>query len=198
MFNTIWLFIYYFFLSRAPEVLKDLAPGSQPPFLIYNGEVRTDTNKIEEFLEETLAPPQWVYILTTSPKISSILFVKCATKICKNSWKKMYLTFFLTKCHNLFHYKFNPFMTWNIKIKNHPVNICTIFCIAAIPSYAAAIRSLTRLEMISFTNSRLTLKILILDSMTVRVTLLRSILASEQWSLYLIRRQWTSEIGFKA
>lgn len=43
---------------RAPEVLKDLAPGSQPPFLIYNGEVRTDTNKIEEFLEETLAPPQ--------------------------------------------------------------------------------------------------------------------------------------------
>ena len=43
---------------RAPEVLKDLAPGSQPPFLIFGGEVRTDTNKIEEFLEEALAPPQ--------------------------------------------------------------------------------------------------------------------------------------------
>jgi len=55
-------FIYVFFLCRAPEVLKDLAPGSQPPFLIYNEEVRTDTNKIEEFLEETLAPPQWVWI----------------------------------------------------------------------------------------------------------------------------------------
>ncbi|KAG5834187.1 hypothetical protein ANANG_G00258830 [Anguilla anguilla] len=43
----------------APEVLKDLAPGSQPPFVIFNGEVLTDTNKIEEFLEATLAPPQY-------------------------------------------------------------------------------------------------------------------------------------------
>ena len=55
------LFEFLFSLApRAPEVLKDLAPGSQPPFLIYNEEVRTDTNKIEEFLEEALAPPQWV------------------------------------------------------------------------------------------------------------------------------------------
>lgn len=46
-------------MKRAPEVLKDLAPGSQPPFLIFNEEVRTDTNKIEEFLEEVLAPPQY-------------------------------------------------------------------------------------------------------------------------------------------
>ncbi|KAJ3604778.1 hypothetical protein NHX12_026830 [Muraenolepis orangiensis] len=42
---------------KAPEVLKDLAPGSLPPFLVFNGEVRTDTNKIEEFLEQALAPP---------------------------------------------------------------------------------------------------------------------------------------------
>ncbi|KAL7376655.1 hypothetical protein ABVT39_012760 [Epinephelus coioides] len=46
-------------MKRAPDQLKALAPGSQPPFLIYNGEVKTDTNKIEEFLEETLAPPQY-------------------------------------------------------------------------------------------------------------------------------------------
>uniref|UniRef100_A0A8D0CIL8 Chloride intracellular channel protein n=1 Tax=Scleropages formosus TaxID=113540 RepID=A0A8D0CIL8_SCLFO len=46
-------------MKRAPEVLKDLAPGSQPPFLIYNKEVHTDNNKIEEFLEATLAPPQY-------------------------------------------------------------------------------------------------------------------------------------------
>ncbi|KAM3600037.1 uncharacterized protein V6R79_016225 [Siganus canaliculatus] len=46
-------------MKRAPDVLKDLAPGSQPPFLLYNNEVKTDTNKIEEFLEETLAPPQY-------------------------------------------------------------------------------------------------------------------------------------------
>lgn len=60
-----WQYDYLLHLFRAPEVLKDLAPGSQPPFLIYNGEVRTDTNKIEEFLEETLAPPQSVCIHTT-------------------------------------------------------------------------------------------------------------------------------------
>ncbi|KAM9338183.1 chloride intracellular channel protein 3 [Symphorus nematophorus] len=46
-------------MKRTPVVLKDLAPGSQPPFLLYNDEVKTDTNKIEEFLEETLAPPQY-------------------------------------------------------------------------------------------------------------------------------------------
>ncbi|XP_072311396.1 chloride intracellular channel protein 3 [Eucyclogobius newberryi] len=46
-------------MKRAPDVLKTLAPGSQPPFLLYNGEVRTDTNKIEEFLEEKLAPPNF-------------------------------------------------------------------------------------------------------------------------------------------
>lgn len=46
-------------MKRAPDVLKDLAPGSQPPFLIFNGEVKTDTNKIEEFLEQALAPPRY-------------------------------------------------------------------------------------------------------------------------------------------
>lgn len=46
-------------MKRAPDVLKSLAPGSQPPFLLYNGELKTDTNKIEEFLEETLAPPNY-------------------------------------------------------------------------------------------------------------------------------------------
>ncbi|NP_001188118.1 chloride intracellular channel protein 3 [Ictalurus punctatus] len=64
LFMILWLKGVNFTLTtvdmkRAPEVLKDLAPGSQPPFLLYNGEVRTDTNKIEEFLEETLAPPQF-------------------------------------------------------------------------------------------------------------------------------------------
>ncbi|XP_056586239.1 chloride intracellular channel protein 3 [Triplophysa dalaica] len=64
LFMILWLKGVNFTLTtvdmkRAPEVLKDLAPGSQPPFLIYNEEVRTDTNKIEEFLEETLAPPRY-------------------------------------------------------------------------------------------------------------------------------------------
>ncbi|KAJ0015434.1 hypothetical protein NQD34_009054 [Periophthalmus magnuspinnatus] len=46
-------------MKRAPILLRSLAPGSQPPFLLYNDEVKTDTNKIEEFLEETLAPPNY-------------------------------------------------------------------------------------------------------------------------------------------
>ncbi|XP_043914746.1 chloride intracellular channel protein 4-like [Protopterus annectens] len=46
-------------MKRAPEVLKEVAPGSQPPFLLYEGEVRTDVNKIEEFIEETLCPPHY-------------------------------------------------------------------------------------------------------------------------------------------
>uniref|UniRef100_A0A3Q3JWY9 Chloride intracellular channel protein n=1 Tax=Monopterus albus TaxID=43700 RepID=A0A3Q3JWY9_MONAL len=64
LFMILWLKGVNFTLNtvdmkRAPDVLKALAPGSQPPFLIYNDEVKTDTNKIEEFLEETLAPPQY-------------------------------------------------------------------------------------------------------------------------------------------
>ncbi|XP_068190991.1 chloride intracellular channel protein 3 [Antennarius striatus] len=63
LFMILWLKGVNFTLStvdmkRAPDVLRELAPGSQPPFLRYNKEVKTDINKIEEFLEETLAPPQ--------------------------------------------------------------------------------------------------------------------------------------------
>lgn len=64
IFMILWLKGVNFTLTtvdmrRAPDVLKALAPGSQPPFLIFNGEVKTDTNKIEEFLEENLPPPQF-------------------------------------------------------------------------------------------------------------------------------------------
>lgn len=64
LFMILWLKGANFTLTtvdmrRAPDVLKALAPGSQPPFLIYNDEVKTDTNKIEEFLEEKLAPPEY-------------------------------------------------------------------------------------------------------------------------------------------
>lgn len=44
---------------RKPEELKDLAPGANPPFLLYNKELKTDFIKIEEFLEQTLAPPRY-------------------------------------------------------------------------------------------------------------------------------------------
>ncbi|NXW41812.1 CLIC4 protein, partial [Nyctiprogne leucopyga] len=43
---------------RKPADLQNLAPGTHPPFITYNGEVKTDVNKIEEFLEDVLAPPK--------------------------------------------------------------------------------------------------------------------------------------------
>ncbi|XP_073725997.1 chloride intracellular channel protein 5a [Misgurnus anguillicaudatus] len=46
-------------LKRKPADLHNLAPGTPPPFLTFNKEVQTDINKIEEFLEEMLAPPKY-------------------------------------------------------------------------------------------------------------------------------------------
>ncbi|XP_053137730.1 chloride intracellular channel protein 3 isoform X2 [Hemicordylus capensis] len=45
--------------KRSLDVLKDFAPGAQLPVLLYDGEPKTDTIKIEEFLEETLGPPSF-------------------------------------------------------------------------------------------------------------------------------------------
>jgi len=44
---------------RKPADLQDLAPGTNPPFMTFNGEVKVDVNKIEEFLEEKLTPPRY-------------------------------------------------------------------------------------------------------------------------------------------
>ncbi|XP_008114885.1 chloride intracellular channel protein 5 isoform X3 [Anolis carolinensis] len=46
-------------LKRKPADLHNLAPGTHPPFLTFNGDVKTDVNKIEEFLEETLSTPKY-------------------------------------------------------------------------------------------------------------------------------------------
>lgn len=43
---------------RKPADLQNLAPGTNPPFMTFDGEVKTDVNKMEEFLEEKLAPPR--------------------------------------------------------------------------------------------------------------------------------------------
>ncbi|ETE57262.1 Chloride intracellular channel protein 3 [Ophiophagus hannah] len=45
--------------KRSLDVLKDFAPGAQLPVLLYDGEPKTDTIRIEEFLEETLKPPEF-------------------------------------------------------------------------------------------------------------------------------------------
>ncbi|XP_062270384.1 chloride intracellular channel protein 5a [Scomber scombrus] len=46
-------------LKRKPADLHNLAPGTHPPFLTFQGEVLTDVNKIEEYLEANLAPPKY-------------------------------------------------------------------------------------------------------------------------------------------
>nr|XP_040033672.1 chloride intracellular channel protein 5a isoform X2 [Gasterosteus aculeatus aculeatus] len=51
-------------LKRKPADLHNLAPGTHPPFLTFQGEVLTDVNKIEEYLEEMLVPPKY-------PKLAS-------------------------------------------------------------------------------------------------------------------------------
>lgn len=44
---------------RKPADLQDLAPGTNPPFVTFNGEVKVDVNMIEEFLENKLTPPRY-------------------------------------------------------------------------------------------------------------------------------------------
>ncbi|XP_029304237.1 chloride intracellular channel protein 5a isoform X2 [Cottoperca gobio] len=46
-------------LKRKPADLHNLAPGTHPPFLTFQGEVLTDVNKVEEYLEEMLTPPKY-------------------------------------------------------------------------------------------------------------------------------------------
>ncbi|XP_063041676.1 chloride intracellular channel protein 1 [Engraulis encrasicolus] len=55
-------------MRRKPDILKDLAPGAQPPFLLYGTEVKTDTNKIEEFLEDNLSPPKYPKLAARNPE----------------------------------------------------------------------------------------------------------------------------------
>ncbi|XP_016093495.1 DNA ligase 1-like isoform X1 [Sinocyclocheilus grahami] len=55
-------------LKRKPADLQDLAPGTNPPFMTFNGEVLVDVNKIEEFLEERLVPPRYPKLTAKHPE----------------------------------------------------------------------------------------------------------------------------------
>ena len=50
-------YTYKYILSK-PQELSDIAPGSQTPFLMYDGQVLTDNFEIEDFLESRLQPPK--------------------------------------------------------------------------------------------------------------------------------------------
>uniref|UniRef100_H3B662 Chloride intracellular channel protein n=1 Tax=Latimeria chalumnae TaxID=7897 RepID=H3B662_LATCH len=58
-------------LKRKPVDLQNLAPGTNPPFMTFNGEVKTDVNKIEEFLEDKLKPPRYPRLSAKYPDSSS-------------------------------------------------------------------------------------------------------------------------------
>ncbi|GCC36488.1 hypothetical protein chiPu_0014982 [Chiloscyllium punctatum] len=58
-------------LKRKPADLQNLAPGTNPPFLTFNGEVKTDVNKIEEFLEDKLVPPRYPKLSARHPESNS-------------------------------------------------------------------------------------------------------------------------------
>ncbi|NXY09868.1 CLIC3 protein, partial [Pteruthius melanotis] len=57
-------------VKRALDVLKDFAPGAQLPVLLYNGEPKTDTITIEEFLEDQLGPPMCPSLVPQYPESS--------------------------------------------------------------------------------------------------------------------------------
>ncbi|XP_068785400.1 chloride intracellular channel protein 1 [Struthio camelus] len=57
--------------KRRPEAVQRLCPGGHLPFLLYSGEVYTDTNKIEEFLEEVLCPPRYPRLAARNPEANT-------------------------------------------------------------------------------------------------------------------------------
>ncbi|KAL4661598.1 hypothetical protein H8957_017474, partial [Semnopithecus entellus] len=70
LFMTLWLKGVVFSvrivdLKRKPADLQNLPLGTHPPFITFNNEVKTDVNKIEEFLEYVLCRPKY---LELSPK----------------------------------------------------------------------------------------------------------------------------------
>ncbi|KAB0400523.1 hypothetical protein E2I00_017425, partial [Balaenoptera physalus] len=73
--------------NRKPADLQNLAPGTHPPFITFNNEVKTDVNKIEEFLEEVLCPPKYLKLSPKHPESNTAgmdIFAKFSAYI-KNS-----------------------------------------------------------------------------------------------------------------
>jgi len=54
--------------TSKPKELADIAPGTNPPFVLFDGEVLTDVPKIEEFLESTLSPPSYPSLAPKHPE----------------------------------------------------------------------------------------------------------------------------------
>uniref|UniRef100_A0A3B3SVT3 Chloride intracellular channel protein 2 n=2 Tax=Paramormyrops kingsleyae TaxID=1676925 RepID=A0A3B3SVT3_9TELE len=79
-------------MKKKPAELKDLAPGTNPPFLLYNGELKTDFIKIEDFLETMLAPPRYPHLSPQNKEsfdVGADIFAKFSAYI-KNSPNNQY------------------------------------------------------------------------------------------------------------
>ncbi|XP_053129895.1 chloride intracellular channel protein 2 isoform X2 [Hemicordylus capensis] len=77
-------------MARKPEELKDLAPGTKPPFLLFNRELKTDFLKIEDFLEQILGPPRYAQLSPQNKESMDVgrnIFAKFSAYI-KNTQKE--------------------------------------------------------------------------------------------------------------
>ncbi|XP_035767893.1 chloride intracellular channel protein 4 [Neolamprologus brichardi] len=75
-------------LKRKPADLQNLAPGTHPPFITFNGEVKTDVNKIEEFLEDVLSPPKLFMILWLKGVVFNVTTVDLKRPLTGGNWPK--------------------------------------------------------------------------------------------------------------
>lgn len=78
-------------MKKKPPILSEVAPGSQPPFLLFGSEVKTDTNKIEEFLEEYFCPPRCPKLAAKNPESNTAgldIFAKFSAYIKNQSLAK--------------------------------------------------------------------------------------------------------------
>jgi len=65
--------------ATKPKQLKDIAAGSNPPFLLFNGEELTDVQKCEDYIEAELYPPRFPKLAckySTSNTIGMDVFAK--------------------------------------------------------------------------------------------------------------------------
>jgi len=58
--------------ATKPKQLQDIAPGANPPFLLFNMEELTDVQKCEDFIEAELYPPRYPKLACKHPASNTI------------------------------------------------------------------------------------------------------------------------------
>lgn len=106
-----------------------MAPGTNPPFLLYNGTLKTDFIKIEEFLEQTIAPPRYcaliiIQILIKCEDDKFSLNKKCIPNVLLSSLPRYPHLSPLNK--ESFDVGADIFAKFSAFIKNSPNNACKL------------------------------------------------------------------------